>query len=545
MGGPCLLVFKRRTFPYSLSMRNWLERRRAGTLLSALIAAAIGLWSATALAGDMDGDGIEDDLDNCPDVKNFEQGDVDGDDVGNECDNCSAIPNADQKDNDDDGKGDVCDGDDDNDTVPDNLDNCDFVKNAEQANNDGDALGDHCDEDDDNDSVPDTKDNCPFAANHEQDDLDGDGIGDVCDDDNDNDGLPDEVELDLGLDPSSPDTDGDGINDKDEVCGGDACDPANISVEQAKDPLSDHDGDGVLDKDEAGDADTFTPPVDTDGDGTPDFLDLDSDGDGDPDSTDKCLDVCDGGVCTKACSVGGACDGAGDCKSGNCVEAGGNAGGKICCDTPCNGLCETCAGAGICKLQPEGYNPFDNDACVGDIVVGVACDATGELNAKKSENCAPFLCQSGACTSSCETTADCSAQLGWCDNDGLCQAKKSDKVPCDAGEECLSNVCVLGLCGKPGVVACAADGVTLVQPDGSEKSCSPYACQNDACTTSCDSVEDCAVPYVCSLDGQCISRPNPVAEGGCALTERGTGSRGFALLLALPFVAALRRRRRG
>jgi len=42
----------------------------------------------------------------------------------------------------------------------------------------------------------------------------------------------------------------------------------------------DSDGDGISDAEEAGDRSVASMPVDTDGDGTPDFLDLDSDGDG-------------------------------------------------------------------------------------------------------------------------------------------------------------------------------------------------------------------------------------------------------------------------
>jgi hypothetical protein len=41
---------------------------------------------STGPAGDADGDGIADDVDNCPEVVNVDQGDLDGDDVGNFCD---------------------------------------------------------------------------------------------------------------------------------------------------------------------------------------------------------------------------------------------------------------------------------------------------------------------------------------------------------------------------------------------------------------------------------------------------------------------------
>lgn len=40
--------------------------------------------------------GIENDMDNCPLVKNIEQWDQDGDGPGDLCDNCPTIPNMDQ-----------------------------------------------------------------------------------------------------------------------------------------------------------------------------------------------------------------------------------------------------------------------------------------------------------------------------------------------------------------------------------------------------------------------------------------------------------------
>lgn len=107
----------------------------------------------TANAGnDTDGDGVNDDVDNCPADSNSGQEDADGDGLGDACDDC---PN--DADNDIDGDG-VC-GD---------VDNCPDVDNAGQENNDGDTLGDACD-------------NCPEVDNEEQVDSDGDGIGNECD----------------------------------------------------------------------------------------------------------------------------------------------------------------------------------------------------------------------------------------------------------------------------------------------------------------------------------------------------------------------------
>ena len=115
------------------------------------------------------------------------------------------------------------------------------------ANTDGDSLGNACDTDDDNDTVTDNVDNCPLVSNTNQFDNDGDGSGDACDADDDNDGIPDSFETANGLNPNdpsdaaldkdsdgltnlqefqrmtninNPDTDGDGMNDGDEVAKG-------------------------------------------------------------------------------------------------------------------------------------------------------------------------------------------------------------------------------------------------------------------------------------------------------------------------------------
>jgi hypothetical protein len=59
-------------------------------------------------ADDLDGDGIHDLADNCPDAYNPLQEDTDADTVGDECDNCPENYNPFQEDADDDGVGDVC-----------------------------------------------------------------------------------------------------------------------------------------------------------------------------------------------------------------------------------------------------------------------------------------------------------------------------------------------------------------------------------------------------------------------------------------------------
>ena len=179
--------------------------------------------------GDIDGDLILNNIDNCPTTPNHNQADLDGDGVGDACDNCEATVNPDQLDGDLDGVGDACD-------------NCRTTPNADQADTDGDGVGNVCD-------------NCVTTANPGQADLDGDGVGDLCDN--------------CRTTPNADQIDG----DQDGV--GDVCD--NCATTPNSDQL-DGDQDGVGD---ACDNCRTTPNTDQ--------LDVDADGVGD--ACDNCVDV--------------------------------------------------------------------------------------------------------------------------------------------------------------------------------------------------------------------------------------------------------------
>ena len=57
---------------------------------------------------DLDGDGVSDEIDNCPNISNPLQEDEDGDGIGDVCDNCIAVANPLQEDADNNGIGDIC-----------------------------------------------------------------------------------------------------------------------------------------------------------------------------------------------------------------------------------------------------------------------------------------------------------------------------------------------------------------------------------------------------------------------------------------------------
>ena len=70
--------------------------------------------------------------------------------------------------------------------------------------------------------------------------------------------------------------------------------------------------------------------------------------------------------------------------------------------------------------------------------------------------------------------------------------------------------------GNPSYV-CAGDTPfdkkkNVLGADGSVSSCSPYLCQAGRCDTSCESVADCAAPFLCDRSGKCVLPKN---DEGC------------------------------
>ncbi|HUR86775.1 MAG TPA: thrombospondin type 3 repeat-containing protein [Solirubrobacteraceae bacterium] len=167
----------------------------AGALATGAVPSPVGIAQAHPEPGDVDGDLVPNEADNCPTVPNGAQVNTDGDPLGDSCDpdddddgvadtsdNCRIVVNPDQADANGDGRGDACPPvDTDGDGYLDEDDNCLTVPNPDQIDLDGDDKGDLCDRDDDNDLYDDGFDNCPVIYNPDQADLDGDRIGSACD----------------------------------------------------------------------------------------------------------------------------------------------------------------------------------------------------------------------------------------------------------------------------------------------------------------------------------------------------------------------------
>jgi hypothetical protein len=253
---------------------------------------------------DSDQDGVCDVVDNCLRGCNSEdpwdcpgynpsQSDVDGDGIGDPCDLCPENYDPAQADGDHDGLGDLCDpcptdpqADADRDGVCHGADNCPFIANPLQEDSDGDGIGDACDicptdvgnPDADNDGLCDAVDNCPQRANFEQGDEDDDGSGNACD--------------------NCPHVDNAGQSDADGDGLGDACDDCPVADNTCCLPGPDQDADGILDVCDNCPALPNFEQVDLDADGAGDSCDncpgltnpgqLDDDADGLGDACDNC-----------------------------------------------------------------------------------------------------------------------------------------------------------------------------------------------------------------------------------------------------------------
>ena len=111
--------------------------------------------------------------------------------------------------------------------------------------------------------------------------------------DTDGDGVNDATERAQGTDPERADSDGDTISDQDEF-GPDPEQPLDTDGDGTIDALDlDSDDDSIPDSLEAGDGELDTPPVDTDADGIPDYRDLDADNGGVSDKTEATLHLTD------------------------------------------------------------------------------------------------------------------------------------------------------------------------------------------------------------------------------------------------------------
>jgi hypothetical protein len=299
--------------------------------------------------------------------------------------------------------------------------------------------------------------------------------------------------------------------------------------------------------------------------------------------------------CKSSSPNGTACQSGSQCKSGFCTDA-------VCCDSACDGICQSCTAAtnggtdGTCGFALAGQDPHDTcpdegvasckkdgacdgagacrvyalgtacgpTQCVKNAQVGYACNGSGACLAGSSVTCSPFACAAGACQTSCASDDDCDS-ASYCDS-GACVARKSNGTACTLKGECLTNLCVDGVCcnapcagqcetcastGAPGTClpvegapvggrpACESGSSTCEQKKcngvdretcasfvGAEVVCQAAACEDgkERPETTCDGAGTCpskapkpCSPYACGADA---CKTACTADADCAVGAR-------------------------
>jgi hypothetical protein len=185
--------------------------------------------------------------------------------------------------------------------------------------------------------------------------------------------------------------------------------------------------------------------------------------------------LCVDGNCLELTEAGEFCGSNADCKSGFCADT-------VCCDTACEGGCESCNLSnteGTCTPHIMDSDP--EDFC-GECT---ACDGSGA--------CANVAIDTDLledCTKEAESTCGLS---GVCDGNGACakwpQGTECEVVVCNG-----STLNLAGTCGDTG--ACE---------DGGTQDCLTYQCNdtNNACLTACVTSDDCVAPATCDINDEC------------------------------------------
>lgn len=246
------------------------------------------------------------------------------------------------------------------------------------------------------------------------------------------------------------------------------------------------------------------------------------------------------GSCDDLKRTGAACERAGECRSGYCVD-------ELCCNTACQGSCEACAEPeqqGTC-VPVEGTPRGERAACAEHEICGGACNGVSRAcsYAPPKTPCGTRCTAEGAALASCDGAGACDEEPphscgDYACSDGGCREYCEDDRDCVGDASCVSRSCAVQT-----AAACSEDGSESIGPLGA-RACGAYRCNraDGACLSACASSSQCATGYVCDdATRNCIAEV-PAASGcSCHFAGRPSAAEGLLSLAAL----ALFRQRRG
>ncbi|HTN92465.1 MAG TPA: kelch repeat-containing protein, partial [Sorangium sp.] len=177
---------------------------------------------------------------------------------------------------------------------------------------------------------------------------------------------------------------------------------------------------------------------------------------------------------------GAPCGADADCAGDSCVDG-------VCCDAPCAGACMACSaakkgagpdgkcgpiqagadpdgdcaaapapscgatgfcdGRGSCQLRALGA-PCGAASCknASELVEAPLCDGLGVCAEGDTRSCGDHRCVAGACLTACTFDTQCADTAYCAATGGDCLPKRPDGAACALPKECLSGLCLAGVC---------------------------------------------------------------------------------------------------
>jgi hypothetical protein len=159
---------------------------------------------------------------------------------------------------------------------------------------------------------------------------------------------------------------------------------------------------------------------------------------------------CAGGACVPRKDAGVACTDSGECTSPNVCADG------VCCDTACNGACESCnlsGSAGVCSKVPDGIADPHGKCATGPCAD--QCRAGACAFKAATTVCAAAGCSASAiipetkCSGTSETCTPASSMP--CAGGLVCADATNCKTSCTVGTDCVTGACdtATGKCVTP------------------------------------------------------------------------------------------------
>ncbi|MEO6952709.1 MAG: hypothetical protein ABI321_12935 [Polyangia bacterium] len=256
-------------------------------------------------------------------------------------------------------------------------------------------------------------------------------------------------------------------------------------------------------------------------------------------------------------SNGDTCATGPECSSGHCTD-------NVCCDTACDGVCESCIvtnNKGTCSAVPQGQDPRaqcspivanmpDGGADDGGVALNLPDGGVDVMNAKCAGSCngsracvypgastacgdsfcnttqevalpqcdgqghcqieptacVAYTCGPTACKTSCIGNMDCDSG-SFCNTLGQCQAQKVQGANCATLSECTSGFCSNGVCCNTDCSQISGGDCDKAGFVGQCK-CAPNGV---VCNSACQA-------YYPDLDGDGYGDHNGAAVAGCGST---------------------------